>query len=478
MIKYAYFKPDSLSSAFNLMEKLHGVARYIAGGTDLLINLKKKKLKPDAIISLRNISELKGIEYENKLKIGSMTTFRDIEANQHIADNYPALWDAVTLLANPQVRSVATIGGNICNAAPSADSVPPLIVLGAKLSVEGPGGKRLIPIEEFFLGPGETALKDHEVLSRIEIPLLDKGMGCAFLKMGRLSQDIAIVNASALVKMEGDVCKECRLSVGAVAPVPLRLKNVEQLLIGNKVTDDLLDEVSRLTQQEVSPITDIRATEEYRRTVSGVLIKRAIKEAVADAKGKKRKRLPYFGKFNIKQKSPEKRGSSNTHQNDPYKRTIRFKLNGDEVTCEVQSHKMLLHVLRDIFHLTGTKEGCGEGECGACTVLVDGLAVDSCLYPAFELDGMSVTTIEGLIQEGTKLHPIQEAFVEKGGVQCGFCTPGMIMSAKALLNENPQPEPSQIRQAISGNLCRCTGYVQIMESIMSASEKLNSRSKR
>jgi len=153
------------------------------------------------------------------------------------------------------------------------------------------------------------------------------------------------------------------------------------------------------------------------------------------------------------------------------KKLIRFTLNGHEVSAEVESHRMLLEVLRNTFHLTGTKEGCGQGECGACTVLVDGLSVDSCLYPAFEVEGKSVTTIEGLVKEGSRLHPIQEALVEHGGIQCGFCTPGMIMSTKALLDENPHPTDDEIKRGISGNLCRCTGYVQIVESIRKAAEK-------
>jgi len=154
------------------------------------------------------------------------------------------------------------------------------------------------------------------------------------------------------------------------------------------------------------------------------------------------------------------------------KKIINFTLNGREVSAEVESHKMLLQVLRDTFQLTGTKDGCGQGECGACTVLVDGKSINSCLYPAFEVDGKSVTTIEGLVGEGNKLHPIQEAFVENGGIQCGFCTPGMIMSAKALLDENPDPTDEDIKKGISGNLCRCTGYVQIVDSIRKAANSL------
>jgi len=158
------------------------------------------------------------------------------------------------------------------------------------------------------------------------------------------------------------------------------------------------------------------------------------------------------------------------------KKEIHFRLNGYEVAAEVESHKMLLNVLREQFHLTGTKEGCGQGECGACTVLVDGLNVDSCLYPAFEVEGKSVKTIEGLVGEGNVLHPIQKAFVEGGGIQCGFCTPGMIMSAKALLDETPDPDEAEIKRGISGNLCRCTGYVQIIESIEKAKEFVQAES--
>jgi len=154
------------------------------------------------------------------------------------------------------------------------------------------------------------------------------------------------------------------------------------------------------------------------------------------------------------------------------KKIIHFNLNGHEVSAEVESHRMLLHILRENFEMTGTKEGCGQGECGACTVLIDGLSVNACLYPAFEVEGKTVTTVEGLIGEGNILHPIQEAFVENGGVQCGFCTPGMVMSAKALLDEKPHPSEEEIKEGIAGNLCRCTGYVQIVESIKKAAEKL------
>jgi carbon-monoxide dehydrogenase small subunit len=152
------------------------------------------------------------------------------------------------------------------------------------------------------------------------------------------------------------------------------------------------------------------------------------------------------------------------------KQVLSFNLNGDRVEVEIETHWTLLHLLRNDFELTGTKEGCGKGECGACTVIVDGKAVNACIYPAMELEGKEVLTIEGLVGAEGKLHPIQKAFVEHGAVQCGFCTPGMVMSAKALLDENPNPSEDEIRMAIAGNFCRCTGYIQIIEAIKAASK--------
>ena len=150
------------------------------------------------------------------------------------------------------------------------------------------------------------------------------------------------------------------------------------------------------------------------------------------------------------------------------KRTMSFTVNGDVVEVEVHPHWNLLRVLREELQLTGAKPGCGEGECGACTVLVEGTPINSCIYPVLEAEGKEVLTIEGLLGEDRTLHPIQQAFLEKAGVQCGFCTPGMIMSAKALLDKTPHPTEDEIRHALAGNMCRCTGYVQIVDSILHA----------
>jgi carbon-monoxide dehydrogenase small subunit len=147
------------------------------------------------------------------------------------------------------------------------------------------------------------------------------------------------------------------------------------------------------------------------------------------------------------------------------KKELTFTLNGEVVRADVDPQWTLLYLLREVLELTGTKEGCGYGECGACTVIIDGQAVNSCLYPAMEAEGKTITTIEGLASKDGQLHPLQTAFINEGAVQCGFCTPGMIMSAKALLDTNDKPTEEEIKDAVAGNLCRCTGYVKIIDAI-------------
>jgi aerobic carbon-monoxide dehydrogenase small subunit len=153
---------------------------------------------------------------------------------------------------------------------------------------------------------------------------------------------------------------------------------------------------------------------------------------------------------------------------------IQFSLNGKSITREVPSHRLLLDLLRDEIGLTGTKEGCGTGDCGACTVIMNGKPVNSCLVLSGELDGVDVVTIEGL-KIGPELHAIQKAFIQDGGAQCGYCTPGMLMMSKALLDENPDPSEEDIRFALSGNLCRCTGYAKIIQAVQDAAATMRSK---
>ena len=280
MKKFDYFQPETLKDAYSLMEKSNSSSRYIAGGTDLIASIKNRLIQPDALISLRRIEEISGIIQNKDLTLGSMTLLRDIERDTKISQNYPALTQAVKVLATPQIRNVATIGGNLCNSAPSADCAPPLLVMEAGLTLEGPGGRREVGVEDFFIGPGQTCMDNTEILTWIRVSPPMQNTGMAFLKLGRVSTDIAIVNAAACLTMEKNMCMKCRLAVGAVAPVPLRLKSVEKMIEGQEISPELLNKAEKMAEEEVKPITDVRSTSGYRRIISGVLIKRAIEEAI------------------------------------------------------------------------------------------------------------------------------------------------------------------------------------------------------
>jgi CO/xanthine dehydrogenase FAD-binding subunit len=282
MMKFDYHQPKTVAEALQMMQEAKGLQKYVAGGTDLIVRMKQRLVHPLALISLRGIESLRFIrtDLDGGMTFGSMTLLRDIEREEGIRASYPVLWQAVRVLANPQVRNVATLGGNVVNSAPSADCGPPLLVLGAIVVLEGPAGRREVPVDRFFTGPRSNCMSEAEILTEIKLPPVSVRSGMAFEKMGRVSQDIAVVNAAALIEADGPVCCRCRLAVGAVAPIPLRLMEAEQLMDGETVTQGLLERLSRVVEAEVRPITDVRATEGYRRIISGVLVKRAVVRAL------------------------------------------------------------------------------------------------------------------------------------------------------------------------------------------------------
>lgn len=282
MMKFDYHQPRTVAEALHLMKEAKGSRKYVAGGTDLIVRMKQRLVHPLALVSLRGIESLKFVRADSDggMTFGAMTLLRDIERDERIRQSYPALWQAVRVLANPQVRNVATIGGNLVNSAPSADCGPPLLVLGAIVVLEGPAGRREIPVDRFFTGPRTNCMNEAEILTEVKLPPVSVGSGMAFEKMGRVSQDIAVVNAAAHIETEGRVCRRCRLAAGAVAPIPLRLLDAERLMEGETVTQGLLERLSKAVEKEVRPITDVRATETYRRVISGVLVKRAVVQAM------------------------------------------------------------------------------------------------------------------------------------------------------------------------------------------------------
>jgi carbon-monoxide dehydrogenase medium subunit len=274
-----YRRPASLAEAWRLKAE-YPHARFIAGGTDMMVQLRAGNGSPGVLISLRGIDELRGIERDESTRIGSMTTISEILAHPTIGEVYPVLRDAARPFASVQVRNMATIGGNLCNASPAADMAPALLVLDARVLVTGPDGEREMPLDGFFLEPGKTRLASGEVLTWIVIEPPPPGARTAFLRKSRVQTDLALVSVAVLLVMEEDRCRLARVAAGSVAPRPLRLRSVEGALEGRLVEPGLLARARELAEREVSPVSDVRATADYRRHLTGALFQRAVESVV------------------------------------------------------------------------------------------------------------------------------------------------------------------------------------------------------
>jgi CO/xanthine dehydrogenase FAD-binding subunit len=287
--KFEYHAPASLGEALDHLSRYGNKAKVLAGGTDLLVSMKKRESLPEHLINLKGIQELKHISYDNKkgLEIGGLVTLREIERSAIVKENYGTLWDAAKVMAAPQVRSLATIGGNLCSALPSADSAPPLVALGAKVTLAGKNGQRTLLVEDFFAGPGASALSPDEILSHVSIPNPPENSGGAYLKlMRRNAMDLALVGVAACLRLDGTkrVCREARIALGAVAPTPMRALRAEDLLLNKEPDEHIAIEAGKIAAGEARPISDVRASKEYRTEMVRVLTKRAVMEAFKRAK--------------------------------------------------------------------------------------------------------------------------------------------------------------------------------------------------
>jgi carbon-monoxide dehydrogenase medium subunit len=299
--KFDYLKPETLDEALSLARQYGKKAMFIAGGTDVLVMIKQKTISPDVFISLQKIPGLNQIQFDGALKVGPLVTHRTIEKSDLIRKQFSALADAVDVLGSIQIRNIATIGGNICTAAPSADTAAPLLVLDTQLKLKGVHSERKIPIDQFFTGPGETALSKAEILTQIEIPKPLPNTGSAYWKhQRRQALDLPILGVSVLLSLnkatitcsdllcttspistvlhsleEDDLeCKEVRIALGVAAPVPMRAYKAENLLRGRRISDELLEDVALTAAEEAQPRDSMRGEAWYRREMIRVLVKR------------------------------------------------------------------------------------------------------------------------------------------------------------------------------------------------------------
>lgn len=289
MKNYYYNSPASFDELFQILNENNGEIceiKYLAGGTDLVprISLEREALPKEGkdlrLVHLGSMGLDLVTENETETRIGALCTFRELEGCETVIRNIPELLDAVKEIAGITVRNSATMGGNIMNASPAADSVPMLMALGARFVLKGPAGTREVPAEDFFTGPGRTVADSSEILAEIVIP--KKSGKAAFQKLGRRkAETLSIINAAAYLEVEGNVCKEVRLSVGSAAPTVVRCKAAEQELQGSELTEEAIKAASEAVLADINPIDDIRATAWYRKKVAPVVVRKAIEDALA-----------------------------------------------------------------------------------------------------------------------------------------------------------------------------------------------------
>jgi CO/xanthine dehydrogenase FAD-binding subunit len=286
MKRFEYLAPRSLAEALEMLVD-RPEAIPLAGGTDLLVQVKEGGRRVKALLSLKRLPELRQHAHSGALTLGSTVTVGRIAADSQIRQAYAALAIGAGLIGSVQIRNLATLGGNLCNASPSADTAPPLLVLGAQAVIASAQGERTIPLEEFFEGPRRTALQAGELLKAIIVPQPAEHSGSFYLRhTPRARMDLAVVDVAAAVTVEADgAIVDARLALGAVAPVPLRARQAEALLAGQVPTDELWREVGAMAAREAEPIDDQRASAEYRRHLVDVLTRRALRSALSRAKG-------------------------------------------------------------------------------------------------------------------------------------------------------------------------------------------------
>lgn len=491
-----YHSVTSIAEVLHILNEEQEGARIIAGGTDLLLEIERKVRT--GIVTLIDVSRIPGLD-EIRLDSGGQIHLGPLVTHSHCVAS-PLIWEKALPLAQaalevgaPQIRNRGTVSGNLITASPANDTIPALMALDARVSLRSPSGERQLSLEDFYTGVRKTVMRPDEMLVDISFPALEVQQAGRFIKLGlRRAQAISVVNAAAVLTFSAppgqnpsqQLIEKASLTLGAVAPTIIRAREAENFLVGRSLNAETIETAARLCEQSARPIDDVRASADYRREMVRVCSLRALRSIAAGERQEPARTVLLWGR-DYRGRAPEL-GQSAFHQaeegrdgNPPKSAAesgepIATCINGRDYVIAGAQHKTLLRLLREDAGLTGTKEGCAEGECGACTVFLDGMAVMSCLVPAPRAHGSQIVTIEGLAHAGG-LHPVQWSFIDVGAVQCGYCTPGFIMSAAKLLEEIPDPSREEIQQALTGNLCRCTGYYKILTAIERASQREVSR---
>lgn len=466
----SYINASSIDEALEALSAQGEKARIVAGATDLILEIENGVRQ--GIETLVDVTRIPGqkdirLDKDGQIHLGPLVTHNDCALSPLIRERALPLAQASWQVGAPQIRNRSTVAGNLITASPANDTIPPLMALGASVVLRSLDGERTVPLEDFYAGFRETVMRPDEMLVEIIFPALNPPQQRgAFIKIAlRQAQAISVVDAAVVLVMREALVERAVITLGAVTPVIVHAEEAEQFLVGKQLDEATMAHAAELALNAASPIDDVRSTAEYRIEMVKLAVFRLLNDLAQEEVPEHMPDKPIALQGSRKGRVAQLNGAADNEN-------ISTTINGKPVSLLSGQHKTLLRWLREDALLIGTKEGCAEGECGACTVFLDGEAVMSCLVPAPRAHGAEIVTIEGL-GSPEDLHPVQESFIEHAAVQCGYCTPGFIMSAAKLLEEEPQPSLDQSREAITGNLCRCTGYYKILDAIQAAS-KVNS----
>ena len=458
-----YIQPNNVQEVLYLLSNPEKGSRIIAGGTDLIIELENgSKPELELLIDITRIQGLDQIKLiDGNIHLGPAVTHNHVVASKLLHQYAKPLVQACWRIGAPQIRNRGTVAGNVLTASPANDTITPLMAMGASVELSSNNSNRIISLEDFFLGVRKTVIRPNEMLTDIIFPAITEKQRGSFYSQGlRKAQAISVVNAAIVLMLDKNIITKANITLGSVAPTIIHAKEAEQFLIGKQLSSELIDQTAKLATKAASPIGDVRGSAKYRMHITEICVKRAFRNILDEQAQEKVPENPVV----LWGKNSEKVNTIENTKKHFLGSEINTTINGKQYQFTHSHNKTLLGLLREEALMTGTKDGCSEGECGACTVFLDGKAVMSCLVPAPRADGAEIVTIEGL-SNGDDLHPVQQAFIDESAVQCGYCSPGFIMSAAKLLEEKTYPTSEEIKTAISGNLCRCTGYTKIITAI-------------
>jgi len=475
-----YIQARSVDDVLTTLGERGQAARVVAGATDLILELERGVRRGiDTLIDVTRIPGLDRIELDSSgfIHLGPLVTHNDCASSPRIREQGYPLARAAWEVGAPQIRNRGTVAGNLITASPANDTITPLVALDAELTLASQRDTRKVALRDFYRGVRSTVMEPDEMLVDIAFRAMPKPQRGTFIKLAlRRAQAISLVNVAIVLTFAVDTVQDATIALGSVAPTIIRAEEAEAFLKGKVLSRETIVRAAELAANAARPIDDLRASAAYRREMVRVGTAKGLR---ALASGNERDGFPDVpvllrvressnGNRLLRAGSGTGSASAATMPLHMAGIPIETTINGKPYRFTSGHDKTLLRLLREDAGLIGTKEGCAEGECGACTVFLDGEAVMSCLVPAPRAHGAQIVTIEGLAQDG-ELHPLQQAFVDKGAVQCGYCTPGFIMAGAMLLDERPHPGRSEIEQALTGNLCRCTGYYKIISAVEAAS---------